>query len=103
MVAVPILVALAAVASQRRPGASRPFRHTEQNLRFQSPRGPKQWATGTRTRLGATLVQGIFTCFRHFSWDMKLQTSHRMPASPQMKSEQRWQKVGLVSVTFLKL
>lgn len=28
----------------------------------------------TRTRLGATLVQGIFTCFRHFSWDMKLQT-----------------------------
>lgn len=36
-----------AVPSQRRPGASRPFRHTEQNLRFQSPRGPKQWATGT--------------------------------------------------------
>ena len=28
----------------------------------------------TRTRLGATLVQGVFTCFRHFSWDMKLQT-----------------------------
>lgn len=36
-----------AVPSQRRPGASRPFRHTEQNLRFQSPPGArKQWATG---------------------------------------------------------
>lgn len=41
------------------------------------------------------LVHGVFTCFRHFSWDMKLQTSHRKPANPQMKSEQRWQKVGL--------
>lgn len=49
------------------------------------------------------LVHGVFTCFRHFSWDMKLQTSHRKPASPQMKSEQRWQKVGLVSVTLRKL
>lgn len=29
--------------------------------------------------------------------------SHRKPASPQMKSEQRWQKVGLVSITFRKL
>lgn len=34
---------------------------------------------------------------------MKLHTSQRKPASPQMKSEQRWQKVGLVSVTFRKL
>lgn len=29
--------------------------------------------------------------------------SHRKPASPQMKSEQRWQKVGLVSITFRKV
>lgn len=28
----------------------------------------------TWTRLGAKLAQGAFTCFRHFSWDMKLQT-----------------------------
>lgn len=32
-----------------------------------------------------------------------LSPSHRKPASPQMKSEQRWQKVGLVSVTLRKL
>ena len=36
-------------------------------------------------------------------WGRGRSPSHRMPASPQMKSEQRWQKVGLVSVTFLKL
>lgn len=28
--------------------------------------------------------------------------SHRKPTSPQMKSEQLWQKVGLVSVTLLR-
>lgn len=32
-----------------------------------------------------------------------LSPSHRKPASPQMKSEHRWQKVGLVSVTLRKL
>lgn len=32
-----------------------------------------------------------------------LSPSHRKPARPQMKSEQRWQKVGLVSVTLRKL
>lgn len=36
-------------------------------------------------------------------WDRGRSPSQRKPANPQMKSEQRWQKVGLVSVTFRKL
>lgn len=54
--------------------------------------------TLTRTRLGAMLVHGVFTCFRHFSWDMKLQTAGReLGVSPMCAKEVRGPKTQPLS------
>lgn len=48
--------------------------------------------TLTRTRLGAMLVHGVFTCFRHFSWDMKLHTAGKRAVSVSLVYTQGGEK-----------